>query len=164
MSYNETDMKSLTQQIQKLFKISTELDLAFPGRKFTLDGHLVGNIGEVIAAYHYALKLLPPIAEKHDAVSEDGRLVQIKATQGVRQISLRSEPDYLIVLWINSKSGTVKEIYNGPGVCVWEACGKWASTGTRPIVLSKLRKLMLSVPVEQRIRQIFPFLEENINE
>ena len=157
MPYNPSEMMRLSQSIQMLFKISAALERRFPGRKFTLDGHLVGSIGEVIAAYHYNLELLVSSTAIHDAVSSDRRLVQIKATQGKRSISLRSEPDYLIVLCINSESGEAREVYNGPGAPVWEACGKLASTGMRPITLSKLRQIGVSIPITQKIQLIRPF-------
>ena len=35
-----------------------ELEAEFPGRHFTLDGHLVGSIGEVMAAYYYGSESL----------------------------------------------------------------------------------------------------------
>jgi len=160
MSNSSADIKYLSQQIQMLFKISTELELAFPGRKFTLDGHLVGSIGEVIAAYHYELELLTSSSERHDAITKDGQLIQIKATQGFHHISLRSEPEYLIVLWINGKTGEVKEIYNGPGARIWEVCYKLSSNGTHSIALSRLKQLSLSVLDTQRIKQIHPFFVE----
>lgn len=161
MSNVNIEIERLRPQIRMLFKISTELENAFPGRKFTLDGHLLGSIGEVIASYHYELKLLTSSSERHDAISKDGHLVQIKATQGSRHISLRSEPEYLIVLWINGKTGEAKEIYNGPGACVWEACYKLSSNGTRSITISRLKQLSLNVPDNQRIIQIIPFPEDN---
>lgn len=40
----------LSQKICKLYAITRELELQFPGRKFTPDGHLVGSIGEVLVA------------------------------------------------------------------------------------------------------------------
>lgn len=50
--------KSITEIIQELFETVQELELRYPGRKFTVDGHLLGSIGEVIAAEHYGLTLL----------------------------------------------------------------------------------------------------------
>jgi hypothetical protein len=48
------EMKSV-QEIPKLIKelygIVDSLEALFPGRHFTPDGHLVGSIGEVLAAY-----------------------------------------------------------------------------------------------------------------
>ncbi len=49
--------------IGRLYDIVDRLEELFPGRKFTPDGHLVGSIGEVIAANLYDLELLPPRAE-----------------------------------------------------------------------------------------------------
>lgn len=48
------------------------------GRKFTPDGHLVGSIGEAMAAHMFDLRLLPAATPKHDATTADGRtFVQI---------------------------------------------------------------------------------------
>jgi hypothetical protein len=142
-----------------MFKISTELENAFPGRKFTLDGHLVGSIGEVIAAYYYNLVLLPSSTERHDASAPDGRLVQIKATQGMHGIAMRSEPEHLIVLWLDDNSGNAHEVYNGPGFLVWDACGKLASNGTRSITISKLKRIATQVAPEQRLAPLNPILK-----
>lgn len=53
----------------------------YPGRKFTLDGHLVGNIGEVLVSNKYGLTILPNSTETHDAVDSRGRLVQIHSNR-----------------------------------------------------------------------------------
>jgi len=154
MQYNRDEIESIIPHIQELFRISSELGRTFPGRKFTLDGHLVGSIGEVLAAYTYGLELLPSSAKQHDAIAPDGRRVQIKATQGARHVALRSAPDYLIVLLINSSTGDYCELYNGPGLTVWEACGEMSSNGTRPISLPKLRRMAEQVPEDQRISKL----------
>jgi hypothetical protein len=82
----------IPELVRSLYAIVGELEGLFPGRKFTPDGHLVGSIGEVLAARLYDLELLPASAERHDAKAPDGRLVQIKATQ-TKSVGLRSEPD-----------------------------------------------------------------------
>ena len=74
-------MEMLEKKIRELYRITAELEEKYPGRRFTPDGHLVGSIGEVYAAEKYDLSLLEASCEKHDARSEDGRLVQIKITQ-----------------------------------------------------------------------------------
>ena len=71
----------IASRIRELYAITQELEQLYPGRKFTPDGHLVGSIGEVLVAEHYGLTLLPNSSETHDAVTNDGKLVQIKATQ-----------------------------------------------------------------------------------
>ena len=154
MPYKSCEIESIIPHIQELFRISSELGQTFSGRKFTLDGHLVGSIGEVLAAYTYGLQLLPSSAKQHDAIAPDGRRVQIKATQGARHVALRSAPDYLIVLLINSSTGDYCELYNGPGLTVWEACGEMSSNGTRPISLPKLRRMAEFVNDAEKIKRI----------
>lgn len=143
----------MTQKIKELYSIVSELELNFPGRHFTPDGHLVGSIGEVLAAYYYQLELLKASAETHDAIAENGKLVQIKATQG-NSIGLSSAPNHLIVLKI-LKTGIADEVYNGPGKLVWEVCGKMQKNGQRPITVSKLKKLLDAVPLEERIEKVY---------
>ena len=142
----------LSDKIKQLYKITNELEQAYPGRKFTVDGHLVGSIGEVIVAEHYGLSLLPNSTKTHDAVSKEGKQVQIKATQ-VKGIAISSEPDYLIVIRI-LPDGSWEEIYNGPGKAAWDNAGKMQKNGQRPISLSKLRNLMGSVDVNDKIARI----------
>lgn len=136
-------------KIKKLYEIVEQLETLFPGRHFTPDGHLVGSIGEVLGAYYYDLELLPASAVTHDAKARDGRLVQIKATQR-NFIGIRSEPDHLIVLRINSQ-GTSDEIYNGPGALACKASGKMQRNGQRGLSCTKLIALMNQVPPEQRL-------------
>jgi hypothetical protein len=57
--------------IRQLYAIAAELEAHFPGRRFTLDGHLVGSIGEILAALHDGLVLLPSSSEGHGAPAED---------------------------------------------------------------------------------------------
>ena len=40
ISYTHDKMSMIKQQVQKLIKIVSELEAEFPGRHFTLDGHL----------------------------------------------------------------------------------------------------------------------------
>ena len=141
--------KSLTAIIQDLFRTVFELESRYPGRKFSIDGHLLGSIGEVIAAEYYGLTLLPNSSERHDAKDEQGRLIQIKATQ-IDRISISSEPDYLIVIQITS-DGNWSEIYNGAGSRVWNNAGKMQKNGQRPISIAKLKLLMKLVSDDEKI-------------
>ena len=142
----------LSDKIKELYKITNELEKEYPGRKFTVDGHLVGSIGEVIVAEHYGLALLPNSTKTHDAVTKDKRNVQIKATQ-VKSISISSEPDYAIVIKL-FPDGSWEEVYNGPGKLVWDAAGKMQKNGQRPISLNKLKSLMGFVNQKDMIKRI----------
>ena len=135
--------------VRRLYDIVRQLEELFPGRKFTPDGHLVGSLGEVMAAHRYRLELLPASSPAHDARAPDGRLVQIKATQ-TRNVALRAEPQHLIVLSLHS-DGTASEIYNGPGAEPWSAAGPMQKNGQRSLSFSKLEELMGSVEPSERL-------------
>jgi len=135
--------------IKDLYRIVDRLERMFPGRHFKPDGHLVGSIGEVLAAHYYGLELLPNSFQSHDAKTLEGQLVQIKATQRAT-VALRDEPNYLIVLLLK-KNGSFEEVYNGPGKEPWNKAGKMQKNGQRPISLSKLRSLMETVPISHQI-------------
>ncbi len=89
---NRDHWSEVGELLASLYRIVDRLEALFPGRKFTPDGHLVGSIGEVISARLFRLELLPASAPDHDAITADGRRVQIKFTQGTRGVALRAEP------------------------------------------------------------------------
>ena len=133
----------IPELVKRIYEIVNELEELFPGRPFTPDGHMVGSIGEVLAAENFDLELLPPSFKGHDARDQQGRLVQIKATQGA-SISLRSEPERLIILKLH-KDGSFEKIYYGEGGIIWENAGKMQSNGKqRRISLSKIINLNLT--------------------
>jgi hypothetical protein len=129
----------LRDLIRQLYTVVAALEEEFEGRKFTPDGHLVGSIGEVVAAYAFNLKLLPASNATHDAEAPDGTLVQIKLTGGERGVSIYSEPKHLLVLQLINKTFTT--VYNGRGSVVWEKCRAEAKNGQRSVALSTLRRL-----------------------
>ena len=135
--------------VRALYEIVATLEGHFPGRPFTPDGHLVGSLGEVLAAATYRLELNPCSSECHDARTTDGREVQIKATQG-KSIGIRSSCDHLLVLKL-MKDGSATEIYNGPGNLAWDAARPMQKNGQRPLGVAKMQALMSQVPIEQRL-------------
>ena len=142
----------VSEKVKELYRITNELESKYPGRKFTIDGHLVGSVGEVIVAEAYGLDLLPNSTERHDAVSKDGKYVQIKTTQ-INKVSISSEPEFLIVIQILF-DGSWIEIYNGPGKYVWDNAGKMQKNGQRPISIHKLKNLMETVKDNDKIKRI----------
>lgn len=68
----------LSDKIKELYKITNELESSYPGRKFTIDGHLVGSIGEVIVAEYYGLTLLPNSTKTHDQFLKTESLFKLK--------------------------------------------------------------------------------------
>ena len=146
-----TIQEMVAEKIKTLYQISHELEELFPGRHYTPDGHMIGSIGEALAASCYGLTLFEAGRVTHDAKAPDGRLVQIKATQ-IDRVALSSEPNWLLVLQIHS-DGTFSEVYNGPGKLAWDNCGKLQKNGQQPISLAKLRSLQVEVPEEERLKR-----------
>lgn len=151
--YTQEKMEKIKEQVQKMISIVGELEADFPGRHFTLDGHLVGSIGEVMAAYYYGIDLYTASTETHDG-EVDGKKVQIKISQQDNLV-INHEPDYLIVLYLR-KNGNIYEVYNGKGQEPWENAGKRDSHNNRHMRLNKLMELDAQVRDEDRIPARFP--------
>ncbi|WP_216614722.1 hypothetical protein [Methylomonas sp. ZR1] len=122
-------------------------------KQFTLDGRLVGDIGEVLAEEAYDIKLFEDIQKHHDATASDGRLVQIKATmQKNLTFPVDHIPLYYIGIQIHS-DGTFSEVFNGPGALAWEAVKnrKPTKTNLHSVSVSALSKLNAKVAPADRI-------------
>lgn len=130
----------LPHQVEAIYHAVYALERRYPGRKFTPDGHLVGSIGEVIAAEALGLTLYPPSHPGHDATDHRGRNVQIKLTGG-SSVALRATCDRLLVMRVFDV-GFAEIVYYGDGEPVWQACGGLqTANGQRSISLSKLRAI-----------------------
>lgn len=129
----------LPAQVADIYRAVHALSAAYPGRKFTPDGHLVGSTGEVVAAESLGLTLYTSSHPGHDAVDADGRDVQIKMTGG-RSVSLYATCERLVVLRVVSPEDA-EIVYDGPGAPVWDAAGAMQKNGQRPISLAKLRAI-----------------------
>ncbi len=137
-----------------MLQIVEQLRRNYPKKRFTLDGRLVGDLGEVLAASEYGVELFePPIRKHHDAVTSDGRQVQIKATmQKDLTFPADHKPDYYLGIWIGP-DGSVTEIFNGPGAVAWEAVRnrKPPKTNLHSISINTLKKLNEKVQESDRI-------------
>lgn len=104
----------LSEKVKELNRITSEMEQVFPDKSFKLDGILIGNIVEVLTAQTYGITLYRQSEKTHDG-EVDGKKVQIKGTQGKESIVIREEPEYLLVEYLDRETGTIREIYNGPG-------------------------------------------------
>ena len=154
-------MATIHEKLKQLFQIVEQLETEYAeyNRKFTIDGHLIGSIGEVIVAEAFDLELEKNSTPVIDAHTKDGtnRTVQIKATQ-IDRVSFSGKhenedaPDQVIVISIDKSGGSVVE-FNGPGKLIYENLGKPQKNGQSQISLAKLRRLMDDVPEEQQLPQ-----------
>jgi hypothetical protein len=147
------DSARFPEIIKQIYSLVSELETMFAGRHFTPDGHMVGSIGEALAAHYYGLQLLTASSKGHDAV-KDGKQIEIKATQG-SSAAFRSSPEHALVLKIH-KDGSFSEVYNGPGKLIWEHFSgkKLPTNGQHQISLKKLKELNALVTEDERIQRI----------
>jgi len=106
----------IKKKINELLKIVEELQQEYKkyDKKFTLDGRLIGDIGEVLAMEKYQIQLYNKVKTKYDAVTEyDNTEVQIKATMGNSVWYPRDYHPKLFLAIEISPSGESIELYNG---------------------------------------------------
>ena len=149
-------IEAVHEKVMELIRITNDLEALYPEKSFKLDGILLGNIGEVLAAYHYGIRLFKQSEPTHDGeVIADGKLVQIKITQS-NNIILRENPDYILILYLDRANGEVTEIYNGTGNRVWEASRYVRQMNHYSISVPKLLQLREQITDDERIKQEHP--------
>jgi hypothetical protein len=147
-----TQRKAVKDSLTLIFNGIEQLKNAFPNRAFTIDGRLVGDIGEVLAALEYDITLHDKSRPDYDGDTSDGRRVQIKVTFK-DSLYMGTVPDFFLGLKL-FKDGTYEEIFNGPGQVVYERYKHLKGIGVKPganMAISGLRELAKGVPQNMRI-------------
>lgn len=147
------DHKIINAAIVKIFDGIEQLRDAFPTKRFTIDGRLVGDIGEAIVQRDYDVKLYDKVAEGYDGETTEGRRVQIKATFQ-DSLTIAKTPDYYLGIKI-FKDGTYEEIFNGPGRFIEEQYGHRKGYGEELLSfpIPGLKELSKKVPGNERIEK-----------
>ena len=141
--------------VKQLLHIVNQLQNAYPKKKFTLDGRLVGDLGEILVEAEYELELHEGLHKYHDAKTPDGRQVQIKTTmQNALTFPVDHVPDYYLGIKINI-DGTFMEVFNGPGSVAVESIKnrKPTKTNLHSISINSLAMLNNKVREEDRIHK-----------
>jgi hypothetical protein len=138
---------TIPDAVRQMLAIVEKLCAAYPKKRFTLDGRLVGDIGEVLVEDSYELELFEDVTKHHDAECRDGRLVQIKATMK-KSLTFPADhvPDYYLGVQIHP-DGSFTEIFNGPGAIARETVKGRAAPKTNlfSVPIAALRKLQAQV-------------------
>jgi hypothetical protein len=141
--------------IEHLLKIVEQLHIAHPKKKFTLDGRLVGDLGETLVEGAYDVELFTKNERYHDGKTSDGRLVQIKATMK-KDLTFPAGhvPDYYLGIQIH-RDGTFSEIFNGPGRIAAKSIEnrQLPKTNLHGISISVLKNLNTEVSEMDRIQK-----------
>lgn len=154
----------LTDGLALIFQGIERLTTAFPNRKFTIDGRLVGDIGEVIAALEYDVVLDEVSLPDYDGIASDGRRVQIKATFK-DSLTFKTTPDYFLGFKLYP-DGRYEEIFNGPGKLIFDKYAHRKGIGFNLLSFpnTELRKLSELVTAVDRIPKREKQSFENIDE
>jgi len=103
----------IKDSLNKIFDGIQQLRKSFPKKEFTIDGRLVGDIGEVIVERDYDVILYKKLVKNYGGLTTDGKRVQIKATFK-DPLTFSKIPEYYLGIKIN-EDGSYTKIYNGPG-------------------------------------------------
>ena len=114
MKYTVEQIEELKMTVFNFYKTITEMNQKYD-RKFTMDGHMIGSVGEVFASYYYGMELYESGHKLYDGKKGD-KEIQIKITQR-DSVEVKGVPAYLIVLKIEFTKSSIEvfEVYNGPG-------------------------------------------------
>lgn len=150
------------QEIKELLAITKKLKDKYIhlNKQFSLDGKLVGDIGEVLVAEKYDIVLYPENTPVYDGYERTtGRKVQIKASfknYSYFPYGIDKLPDYFLSVNV-LESGDLEELYNGPGSFLMEHYiikNNLKHTKETYYTLSKgiLRTLNAEVPEAEKIK------------
>jgi hypothetical protein len=108
-------LNAIEEQTAQLTEAATRLGVA---RNFTLDGRLVGDIGEMLAAQYLELTLDETQRRGHDGVTTiEGveRQVQVKCRKATPMVNFSTVPELLVVIVFSDDWTEWDIVYNGPG-------------------------------------------------
>lgn len=134
--------KKIGEILKKLRSARDELRAAFPQMPFSLDGNLVGDIGEAIAISDLGLEKLKPSSKLHDCKAKDGTLVQVKTTQqttpgkGVGLGLIKKSFNHLIVIQLFQNGYEI--LFDGPGTMIDKARAHKISPSLSVLQLKRL--------------------------
>ncbi|AKU20781.1 hypothetical protein [Massilia sp. NR 4-1] len=145
---------TIPEAVKQMLAIVELLCKTYPKKRFTLDGRLVGDIGEVPVEEAYDLTLFEDITKHHDAECSDGRLVQVTATMK-KTLTFPADhvPHYYLGVLVGA-DGTFLEVFNGAGAILQEAVkgrNKAPKSSLHSISVASLRKLQSKVAEQDRI-------------
>ena len=126
--------------IASIYASQRALRALAPDYKWAGLGNLLGDFGEFVAIEHYGLKKAQAGSEGYDALTKDGKTVQIKTNRAAQQIGYRGKADLMLVIHVE-ENGNWNEIYFGDYDLVEKNSTFSARDNKRMIPILKLKRL-----------------------
>ena len=126
--------------IATMFSAQNALRELAPEFKWAGMGNVLGDFGEYVCIEKYNLTKAPAGSDGFDALTQEGKTVQIKANHASSTIGFRGEADLLLVIHV-STNGFFEELYFGPFAHVKGASSYSERDNKNTISISKLKKL-----------------------
>ena len=137
---DENKIEAVKGIMSSLFASQRSLKALAPEYKWTGMGNLLGDFGEFIAIEHYSLKKAPSGSDGFDAITSEGKTVQIKANHSSGTIGIRGEADLLLVIHV-THNGDWEEMYFGDHKEVIDKCSFSKRDNKHVIGITKLKKM-----------------------
>lgn len=131
--------------IATIYSAQNALRALAPEYKWAGLGNLLGDYGEFVTIGHYRLLKAGPLTGGFDALTADGKSVQVKTNHAADQIGFRGTADLLLVVTVD-QSGTWTELYYGDFATVQSAARRSERDNKWMISVKKLRAIQLLTP------------------
>jgi hypothetical protein len=140
MDYTKDRIIAVQAILASIFASQKALQALAPGFNWVGLGNLLGDFGELVAMDHYQLTKAASGSGSYDAMTTEGKRVQIKTNYAAGQIGFRGDADLLLVIGVKS-DGSWEEIYYGDFAVVKQSSRYSARDNKNMIPVSKLRGL-----------------------
>jgi hypothetical protein len=143
--------KKIEEALALIFRGIGILQTEFTNRRFTIDGRLVGDIGEIIAATEFDVTLDEVGQAEYDGKTTDGRLVQVKATFQ-DALTFRKTPELYLGFKLFPDGGH-EVIFNGPGRIIFDEFRNRRGIGVKLLRFpnSRLKELSANILEQDKV-------------
>lgn len=138
---DDSKVRAVQHIMATLFSAQNALRELAPEFRWAGLGNLLGDYGEYVAIEHYGLTKAPAGSNGYDALTSDGKTVQIKANHAASTIGFRGEADLLLVLKI-LPDGRWSESYYGPFAAVKDMARYSARDNKHMVAVKSLAALI----------------------
>jgi hypothetical protein len=136
----EKSAEAVKHIMRTLFSAQNALRALAPEYKWAGMGNLLGDYGEYVTVQSYGWKKAPAGSNGFDAITPEGKTVQIKTNHAANQVGFRGDADLLLVIHVDD-DGEWEEVFFGDFSVVKTICRYSARDNKHMIAISKLKQL-----------------------